>query len=462
MKSRPFLAPVLSLFLTAVLACAGCEDDPLPAAPPITPDRVDGGGDGASDGAGTDGAAADLAAGDGGDGASDGGAGDGAAADPLWARPAPVGMALVNGDRQSVSISLVALGGGALTTDACFGSGSADPQLSAALSGDVVLPSDTQPGNELVVIDRTNSVLTWINPATCQVRRQLNVGNGFAANPHDLVAGLGGPKGYVTRYGRNSARTDQGSDILIIDTERGQATGRIDLTGHASASPTPGKVILPMPSRMAVVGKRVYVALNNLSEAYDAAGVGRVLVIDATNDTVVETIDLPTLKNCGSLTRFTTPGGEALAVSCAGPYSDNAQQIDTAGVAIIDLARTPAEVKVIRSTGFGRPLSGFDLEVVEPAIAFTVVNGDGAMLNDAVWMFSLAGGTPQKIFDAGGSYVLSLSLDRARRTLYLLEAAKISPKVHLYTVPVTGAPTRSGELVASPRTGLPPRMLSFY
>jgi hypothetical protein len=458
MKSRPLSTPVLSLFLFASLAAAGCEDDPLPAEP-VTPERADGGGDAAGDGAAVDVAASDGTTDDG--TTDDGTTDDGTAADPLWARLAPVGMALVNGDRQSASISLVALGGGALTTDACFGSGSADPQLSAALSGDVILPSDTQPGNELVVIDRTNSVLTWINPTTCQVRRQLNVGNGFAANPHDLVGGLGGAKGYVTRYGRNSARTE-GSDILIIDTERGVATGRIDLAGHASASPVAGKVILPMPSRMAVVGKRVYVALNNLSEAYDAAGLGRVLVIDATTDSVVETIELPTLKNCGAFTRFPGPGGESLAVSCAGPYSDNAQQIDTAGVAIIDVGRSPAEVKVIRSTGFGRPLSGFDLEVVDPATAFTVVNGDGAMLNDSVWAFSLTGGAPQKVFDASGSYVLSIALDRARRTLYLLEAARTSPKVHLYTVPVTGAPARSGELVASPKTGLPPRSLSFY
>jgi hypothetical protein len=442
MTPRPLLAPVLCL---ALAAAAGCEDDPLPAAPPVTPDRVDGGGDAVADGA-----------------AADASASDALAADPLWARPAPRGMALVNSDRKSTSISLVALGGGALTTDACFGSGSADPQLSAALSGDVVLPSETQPGNELVVIDRTNSVLTWINPTTCQVRRQLNVGTGFAANPQDLVAGLGGAKGYVTRYGRNPARPDQGSDLLIIDTDRGVATGRIDLAAHASASPVAGKTILPMPSRLALVGKRVYVALNNLSEAYDAAGLGRVLVIDAPSDTVIQTIELPTLKNCGSLTRLPDNGGEWLAVSCAGPYSDNAQQIDSAGVALIDLGKSPPEIKVIRSADFGRPLSGFDLEVVDPGHAFTVVNGDGLMLNDAVWMFSLTGGAPQKIFDASGSYVLTLALDRSRRTLFLLEAARTSPKVHLFNVPASGPAVPSGELVGSPKTGLPPRSLAFY
>jgi hypothetical protein len=377
-------------------------------------------------------------------------------------------MAIVSSDRKSASISLAALGATSVASESCFGSGSADPQLSAALSGDVTLPSETQPGNELVVLDRSNGVLTWLDPSSCQVRRQLNVGADFAANPYDLAGGLGGPKGYVTRYNRSTKNPAEGSDILIIDTERAVATGRIDLREFVTASDTPGKTILPFPTRMAVVGQKVYVALNNLGDAYDAAGGGRVLGIDAMTDRVVDVIDVPPLKNCGVVKRVASASGApTLAVGCSCAYSDNDRQIEGAGVAVLDLGKTPIEVKVIPSRPFGRPISGFDLAVLDSGEAFTVVSGApggaGSMgSNDSVWAFGLGGQMPAKIFEAGGAYVLSLALDRTRRTLYLLDAAPMSPRVHVLSVPVGAAPTVVGSFVASPKTGLPPRQLAFY
>ena len=413
-------------------------------------------------------AIATLAAACGGDGdkptnvdradAGDGGATDGAAAAP--GRPAPAGLAIVNSDRMTTSISLVALGGTSVATDKCIGSGSASAQLSAALSGDVVLPSQTQPGNELVVIDRKNGVLTWVDPATCQVRRQLNTGSGWASNPHDLVGGLPAGKGYVTRQGRNPAKADEGNDVLVIDTARGEAKGRIDLGPWATPSDTPGKTILPFPSRAVAVGERVYVALNNLSETYDAAGAGRVVAIDPAQDRVVQAIELPGLKNCGTVEAVhLADGSDALAVSCGGPYSDGPKQIDSAGVAWVNLARSPPEVTIVRAAGFGAPVSSFDLVVLEPRSAFTVVNGDGMMTNDAVWGFDFtaAGGTPRKLFDGGSSYVLAIAGDTARGTLYVLDAAKAMPLVHV--LKADGSKIAS---FASSSGGLPPRMLALY
>jgi hypothetical protein len=391
-------------------------------------------------------------------------AGDaGAAGDALPAatgRPAPIGVAIVNSDRMTTTVSLVALGGTAVATDTCIGSGSATAQLSAALSGDVALPSQTQPGNELVVIDRKNGVLTWVDPRVCQVRRQLNTGSGWASNPHDLVGGLPDGRGYVTRQGRNPARAEEGNDVLVIDTARAQVRSRIDLGPWATPGDSPGKPILPFPSRAVAIGDRVYVALNNLSEAYDAAGAGRVVVIDATRDTVVQAIDLPGLKNCGTVEAVhQADGSDALAVSCGGPYSDGPQQIDSAGVAWVNLATTPPQVTIVRASGFGRPVSGFDLVVLDAGAAFTVINGDGMMANDAVWGFDFTnpGGAPHKLFDSGSSYVLAIAGDPARGLLYVLDAAKNQPQVHVLKA--------DGSKVASfppSSSGLPPRALSLY
>jgi hypothetical protein len=185
-------------------------------------------------------------------------------------------------------------------------------------------------------------VLTWVDRAACQVRRQLNAGSGWASNPHDLVGGLPEGKGYITRQGRNPARADEGNDVLVIDTARAEAKGRIDLRPWATPSETPGKTILPFPSRAVAIGDRVYVALNNLSEDYAAAGAGRVVAIDAARDTVVQAIELPGLKNCGTVEAVRlADGSDALAVSCGGPYSDGDKQIDSAGVAWVNLAKSP-------------------------------------------------------------------------------------------------------------------------
>ena len=145
---------------------------------------------------------------------------------------------------------------------------------------------------------------------------------------------------------------------------------------------------------------------------------------------MVQAIELPGLKNCGTVEAVRlADGSDALAVSCGGPYSDGDKQIDSSGVAWVNLAKSPPEVTIVPAAGFGRPVSSFDLVVLEPKSAFTVINGDGMMVNDAVWGFDFtsAGGAPRKLFDGGGSYVLAIAGDAARGTLYVLDAAKASP-----------------------------------
>ena len=373
------------------------------------------------------------------------------------------GIAVVGSDYTSSVISLVDPATGTLVRDRCFDSGSRAPQLSAPLSGDVTLSSEPQPGHELLVIDRKNSTLTWLDAATCEVRRQMNVGNGFSANPQDVVAGPG-TKAYVTRYDRNPAQPDEGSDILVIDRETAVRLDRIPLPAPGPSELTGGKSVNSRPARALRIGDKLYVALNNLSDDFEAGGPGRVAVVDTTTDTVVSSIDLPELKNCGSLVRArTATGGEALVVGCTGIYSDGPRQIDTAGFAWIDLAGPTPAVKVVPSRLFERTVSGSVLAVVSAQLAFTVVAGDfmGPAV-DAVWAFDFQGGAPRKLMESTGSFVLSLALGREKNRLYVLDADKMQPRVNIFSLQPDGTATESGNFVASPATGLPPRYLGFY
>jgi hypothetical protein len=347
--------------------------------------------------------------------------------------------------------------------DPCLHSGSVAPMLSTLLSGDVLLPSQVQPGNELVLIDRKNSTLTWVNPTTCAVRLQAPVG-GFSSSPYDLVTV--GNKGYVTRFKQNPGNPDEGSDVLVIDAATAAVKSRIDLRPWASK--VDGATIVPYPTRAVQVKDKIYVTLNNLSADFNSAGVGTVAIIDPATDTATGSIVFPTLKNCGGIAAATSAtGGPALVVTCGGAFADGDKQVDASGIAWVDLAATPPAVTVVPGKAFGgRPPSYFEVSVVSQALAFTVVAGDfgdTATVKDAVWAFDFTGGAPRKIFDATGSFVLSTQVDAGTHKLYVLDAAKVAPKVHVFAMSATGDLTQPPtDVVSSPSSGLPPRSMGWY
>jgi hypothetical protein len=368
----------------------------------------------------------------------------------------------VGSDYTSTVISLVDPATGAVVRDRCFDSGSRSPQLSAALSGDVTLPSEPQPDHELVIIDRKNGTLTWLDSQSCQVLRQMNVGDGFSANPQDMVPGPGN-KAYVTRYDRHPGRPDDGSDLLVIDRVRAVPIQRIPLPTPAVSDLPAGTVVSPRPARALRIGDSLFVALNNLSDDFEAAAPGRVAVIDTTRDVVAASIELPGLKNCSALTRAPGRRGEALVVGCTGVYSDGPRQIDTAGFAWVDLDTQPPTVTVVPSRRFEKTVSGSVLAVARADLAFTVLAGDLAgPSSDAVWAFDFAGGAPRKVLEGSGAFVLSLAVDRTAARLYVLDAQKSQPGVRVFGLGADGQLAPAGSFVASPATGLPPRHLAFY
>lgn len=374
------------------------------------------------------------------------------------APPRATGLVVVHTDYKSASVSLVSAAG-EVVKDGCIGSGTRAPQLTTALSGDVVVPSQPQPGGAVALIDRTNATLTWIDRSSCAVVRQTSVGSGFKANPHDLV-GLSAAKAYVLRYGADPGNPDQGRDLAILDPASGAITGRIDLRPHTPQGSDPAKPIVPMPDRAVLAGGKVYVTLNNMSADFKAAVAGRVLVVDPEKDAVTGSIDLP-LKNCGVIVALAQ--AKTLAVGCAGVFADGPRQIDGSGVALVDIGQSPPQMRTVAAGGFGRPISNFDLAILEPSTGFTVTFGEFmGPPPDQLWAFDLAGGPPRKFFDASASFALSgIAVDAGAKLLFVADANEKQPRLHLFDLSNPAAPTLQRS-VASSASGLPPRYLGWY
>jgi hypothetical protein len=361
----------------------------------------------------------------------------------------PAGLAVIGSDYKSVSVPLADPATGAITREGCVTSGSVAPGLTTALSGDVVLPSQPQPGHELLLIDRTNATLTWVDPQTCGVLRQLAVGEGMAANPHDVIA-VSTHKAYVTRY------APAASDLLVIDPAAAAITGHIALRSFSSR-PDGDKPAHPRPDRGLLVGGRVVVSLNELSEDFMAAGPGALVVVDPALDQAVGTIPLPALQNCGQLAAL--PGAPALAVGCAGVFGA-ADQRAVSGVALIELVTSPPTVTVVPGSAFGGAVSSADLVVLSRAAAFTVVPGDfTSQRADALWAFDFDGRTPRKVLDGSGPFKLGGLVAAGPDKLFLGDAADEQPHILVIDLRDVDRPAVQPPI---PLAGLPPRSLALY
>jgi hypothetical protein len=389
----------------------------------------------------------------------------GTSADAGPAEDPPRGLVVVHSDYRSSAVSLLDRIGNVVVDD-CINSGSVKPKLSLALSGDVVTASAPQTSHEIAIIDRTNDALTFLEPASCSVVRQLSVATGFHSNPHD-VAPLTGGRAYVTRYEANGKPTpdaadfDEGNDVLIVDVATGKPTGRIDLAAQAIAG-AGGAATLPRPDRAIALGDRVYVTLNNLSADFSVAGTGRVVVLDPARDAIAGVIDLPSLKNCGAMQ---TVGAHALLVSCGGAFADGDKQGDFAGIAWIDVAAAPPTVTVYPSkTAGGRTVSGSTVAAVSPDALFVVTNGDFmGPVPDQLWILHAGGAPATKVYDGKASFVLGdVVLDAAAGRLFVTDASKGQRGVQIFDVSDPANVRRTGQAPSSIAHGLPPRSASWY
>lgn len=378
------------------------------------------------------------------------------------------GVAVVNSDfKNSTSVSLFDPLTMQVTFDDCINSGSTAAGLSQGLSGDVVLPSSAQPGHELLLIDRMNAALTYLDPVTCAVKRQFSVGTGFASNPYDVVA-LSETKAYVTRYEPNPTPTadpgdfDEGDDILIVNPADGSVSGRIDFASFA------GKVgdttVVARPGAALLVDGEVYVALDNISADFMTTAEGRILIVDPATDTVSGMVDLPGWKGCSGLSALA--GEKTLIVTCQGDFNDP-MQIGGSGIAAVDLAASPPVVtKLMGATAFGappQPLSAESRGAVSATAGLAVTLGAATPPPpDRLWWYDATAGTATQVMEAGAAFVYGALLgDPDRHQVFLADGTSSKPLI--FVIDVSGAaPAIKGSFAPDPKNGLPPRALGWY
>lgn len=395
----------------------------------------------------------------------DAGAADGGQRTAIDGAMSVRGMAVLGSDYTATSLSILDREGN-LVMDDCLNSGSGGTALGMTLSGDVVLPTAISHQADLVLVDRSNGVLTWIDPVTCAVAKQLSVSTGFAANAHDFVA-ISATKAYLVRADENATPTpapgdfDEGSDLLIVDPSQPAIVGRIDLKPYA---PTPE--VLPRADRAILIDGTVYVSLNTVSASYINAvyADGRVLMIDPTTDRVTGMIDLPGMKNCGALDY--EAASKRLVVACGGSYSDGPQQAATSAIVAIDLAASPPVVstQVPAAMVGGLPFGNGAVAVVDANTILAVTLGNLSNLPaDRLWAVHLDGTLPTKIFESSEGYALSALLaDRDVGRAFLADATTMSP-AFLRTFDQAGGVFVAGKTIKTePAHKLPPRSLAWF
>lgn len=371
------------------------------------------------------------------------------------------GIVVVHSDYQSSSVSLLDRDGN-LVKDGCMTSGTGNPGLSMTLSEDLALPSQMPPGSPVVIVDRGNATLTWLDPATCAPLGQLAVGTGFTANPHDYVM-LSASKAYVPRYKPNTAATpapgdfDDGNDLLIVDPDPAQAKllGRIDLLPFAPAG------VLPRADRALLIDGTVYVSLNATDAKFSSYATGRIVMVDPSTDQVSGTIDLPGLKDCGTMAQV--PGEKKLLVSCTGDYNDQAQ-VNSSGVAVLDLSVSPPAVAarlVAASTGT-MPFS--TVAALDDNTIFAVTMGDYSNLPpDMLWVLAQNGAAPLRLYASTESYALGAVLvDAERGRVFLTDGTQSTPaSIRVFQRSGAGL-AETGQIKSNPTQKLPPRGLAWF
>ncbi len=161
-----------------------------------------------------------------------------------------------------VTSEIWAVGGETADDHTMLASGSGDMSVSKLNAGSVA------------VVDRMAATVAVWTLADGGLAQGWTADAGEGSNPHAVAPAREGAW-YITRYGSAS--------LLVVDAD-GEEVGTIDLSNRFDDG-------IPEMDAIFVTGARAYVVLQNL-ENFAPAGNSLLAVVDTTNDTVVDYVDL--------------------------------------------------------------------------------------------------------------------------------------------------------------------------
>ena len=387
-------------------------------------------------------------------------------ADPVLDElPAAPIYAVVSSDFTSTSVAMLD-GSGAVLQEGWLDSSSAGAGLVAALSGDVVLPTE-QPSGSFVAIDRLGSDVVSRFCHNGALVGQVRVGaEGFASNPQDFLV-MSETLAWVSRYEANAdttaAEADRGSDLFGVDPTTMEPNGeRIDLSSFGGTAMgmdenmNPVDVpILARPGRIVRRGGHLVVSLErlpvNLFGTERGAGEGMVAIVDASNNSVT-THTLAGMSNCGQVVAVPETPDEVI-VACRGystvSFSDEAGVRATAGLVRLRVGSSVEEISSWRASA--------DTASMLAVWNVVAIGGDRVAAveqrstgNDRLVLTDLSEGTQQMVLEAAMPFVLGQGAYDGV-TLWIPDAAAMRLRSF------AGARLAEGDSVSVGPAALPPR-----
>jgi hypothetical protein len=259
---------------------------------------------------------------------------DGCGATATAAPGCPAAAVVVMSDFLSSQVALTRLDGTTLCGSFASTSRSEASALAFPFSGDLTTPSAPPTSGRVVLLDRFGTnVISWLEPRTGEVLAQLPVGTGFQSNPQDYVE-LAAGRALVSRWGENpvpgTEPFDTGGDLLVLDTEAPAVIGSIAL-------PRPDD-FPPRPAELTLHHGLVLVTLQRAAVDVKSMGEASIVGVDPATESVVFSLPLAGLKNCGKVTL--SPGGERGAIACSSYVAPSGEPADIAesAVVLLDLA----------------------------------------------------------------------------------------------------------------------------
>jgi hypothetical protein len=227
---------------------------------------------------------------------------------------------------------------------------------------------------------------------------QLPVGTGFESNPSDYLE-LGNGEAFVTRWGDNSDPRrepyDRGGDVLLLDSERREIIGSIDLPRDDQ--------LPPRPSSMTALGDLVLVALDRISSDFASTGEAELVGVSALTHTIEFVLRFAGLKGCGR--PALSPSGELLAVACSGALTRTGEVANVSESALVLLdakSKPPAELRRLSAASLASaPLQNGVVFGTEDLVFLKTQTKFGGSDNNRWLSLNLADSKSQTLLEAG-------------------------------------------------------------